>query len=208
VLQEKVVVFFNRSWYVFHKELFMRIRPLLFPVVLCLALVPAVAQTQAPISIDDAITNAVRYLNTTIPLRSQVAVIHFGTNAALQEYLLEKFTNKLKANPQLTITERRNTAAIIRQFNLPAHEDLPDATAREVGKRLNVNVVITGSVSQTNSVYRLKVQALAVQSNQVYWSHTYTLQSGQNLLSLLTIPRLRPQTGASSFFPNTRAALL
>jgi TolB-like protein len=145
----------------------------------------AVTQTKTPVSLDDAISNAVRYLHTTIPLRSRVAVIHFGTSVALHEYLSENFTNKLKFNPQLTIADRRNTAPTIKQFNLPQNAALPDATARNVGTRLNVDVVITGSVKQTDSVYRFSVQAVAVKTNQVYWSYSYIIQPDRNFLAML-----------------------
>jgi TolB-like protein len=163
----------------------MKKRALLFFVALCVTLEPAITQTRTPVSLDDAITNAVRYLHTTIPLRSRVAVIHFGTSAALHEYLTENFTNKLKPNPQLTVADQRNIAPTIKQFNLPPNEALPDATARDVGKRLNVDVVITGAVRLTGSVYRFSVQAVAVKTNQVYWSYSYIIQPDQNFLALL-----------------------
>jgi TolB-like protein len=169
----------------FHKELFMRKRSLLFFVVLCVALESAITQTKAPVSLDDAITNAVRYLHTTIPLRSRVAVIHFGTSGALHEYLTENFTNKLKSNPQLIVSDQRNIVPTIKQFTPPSHEALADATARDMGKRLNVDVVITGAVRLTDSVYRFSVQAVAVKTNQVYWSYSYIIQPDRNFLALL-----------------------
>jgi WD40 repeat protein len=153
-------------------------------MALCVALGDAVAQTRSPLSLDEAISDAVRYLNTVIPLRSKVAFIHFGSSAALQEYLLENLTNKLKPNPQLGVVERRNSSPTIKQFNLPTTGDLPDSTIRDIGKRLNVNVVVSGSITLTDSVYRFRIQAIAVQSNQMFWTHTYIIKSDRNFLSM------------------------
>jgi TolB-like protein len=162
----------------------MRKLSLLLSVALCVALEAAVAQAQSPVSLDDAIFSAIRYLNATVPSRSKVAFIHFGSSATLQEYLLENFTNKLKPNPQLGVMERRNSSATIEQFNLPATGDLSDSIARDVGKRLNVDVVVTGSVTLKDSVYSFRIQAVAVQSNRIYWSYVYTLKPDQTFLTL------------------------
>ena len=139
-------------------------------------------------SLDDSIIAAARYLNETITAGTYVAVFNFSSDSEkLSKYITEELTIAL-INTRMNLFDRNNLDEVNREIYYGFTGAVNDDTAQSYGKDIGVSTVILGSMVKSGSVeYRLRVQAIVVETKRIQAGKTYNIKPDERLLSLLDI---------------------
>jgi hypothetical protein len=118
--------------------------------------------------IDGAITNTSRDLIYDLPERSTVAVLNVSSNNRdLSAYVVDELEYQLVTAKKFTIVDRKTLDTIRTEQNFQMSGEVSDASAVSIGQILGASIVITGTITGTDSSQRLSLKALDVKTAQI-----------------------------------------
>jgi TolB-like protein len=152
---------------------------------------PCCAQNVLPF--DDALKNVVNYLTDRISAGSTVAVLSFQSDYPnLSDYVIDDITSALVNTDRYTVVDRRSLEILAQEMAFQLSGEVSDETALAIGKRLGAQVVISGAITYLEQFYRLRVQAIEVETARIQGSQTHTIQPNSLLASLTGNPWTGP----------------
>ena len=148
-------------------------------VIALLVSVPAgVYAQQKAGSLERAIVSSVQYLFDRLPEGSKIAVYGFSTPAnarvedginLLSDHLIDEITTLFSREYPRFITTNRDKIEVVRkELNLQLSGDINDETAKSIGKMVEADFVITGSIRRVYGGYRITVRPITVETNIVF----------------------------------------
>jgi TolB-like protein len=141
------------------------------------------------------------YLVGRIPANSTVAILNFQSDYPnLSEYIIDDITSGLVNTDLFTMVDRRSLDLLAQELAFQLSGEVSDETALAVGKKLGAQTVISGAVTYLGEFYRLRVQAIEIETARLQGSLTITVGPGR----LLTALTGNPWTGSDT--PDTIAA--
>jgi TolB-like protein len=156
---------------------------------------------QDTLSFNDALKDILSYLIARMPAKSTVAVLNFQSDYPnLSEYIIDDITSGLVNTDRFTVVDRRSLELLEKEMAFQLSGEVSDETALAIGKKLGAQTVISGAITYLGEFYRMRVQAIEVQSARIQGSRTITVGSGR-LLATLTG---NPWTGSDT--PDAAAA--
>jgi TolB-like protein len=145
---------------------------------------PCFAQTALPFN--DALGNIINYVTGRITAGSTVAVLNFQSDYPnLSEYIIDDITSGLVNTDRFTVVDRRSLEILQQEMAFQLSGEVDDETALAIGKKLGAQTVISGAVSYLGEFYRLRVQAIEVETARIQGSQTLTIRP-ERLLATLT----------------------
>ena len=143
---------------------------------------------QGAVSIDKAITDTMDYLVGRLTPGSTVVVLNFtAPNQAISEYVIEELTTYLVNDGNLTVVDRRNLELLGQELDFQLSGEVSDATAIEFGHRLGAETIISGSLVVLGDEYRMRIQALAVESARVQGAQNRDIAMDRRFANLLGV---------------------
>jgi hypothetical protein len=144
------------------------------------------AQNEFPIN--ESIENAADFLNQRIPAGTSVAVFNFSSDSKkLSDYIIDELTTAL-VNVGVNVYDRNNLDEVNREIYYGFTGAVDDNTAQSYGHDIGVKTVILGSITaSSNNVYRLRIQAIEVETKRVQAGGTFNIVQDEQLLALLDI---------------------
>jgi hypothetical protein len=139
-------------------------------------------------NLDDGIEDAANFLNERIPAGTSVAVFNFSSDSArLSDYIVDELTIAL-ANVGMNVYDRNNLDEVNKEIYYGFSGAVNDDTAQSYGKDIGVQTVILGSMTKSDeNTYRLRVQAIIVETKRIQAARTVNVKLDDQLLSLLDI---------------------
>jgi TolB-like protein len=142
---------------------------------------------------DEALQNMLTYLADRISSGSTVAVLSFQSEYPnLSEYVIDEITSGLVNTDLYTVVDRRSLELLAQEMAFQLSGEVSDETALAIGRRLGAQMVISGAVSYLGEFYRLRVQAIEVETARIQGSQTITIQPNRLLANLTGIPWAAP----------------
>jgi hypothetical protein len=118
--------------------------------------------------IESALLNAADEIMAGIEYGSTVAVLSISSrDREMSEFVLEELAYLLVDTGSFKVVDRRSLDTVRREQNFQLTGDVDDDSAVSIGKMLGANIVITGSVSGSDSTRRLRLKALDVQTAEI-----------------------------------------
>ena len=118
--------------------------------------------------IEDALDKASQTIITDLPNKSVIAVLSISSrdreNAA---FVVEELEYILVDTGFFKIVDRKSLDKIREEQNFQMSGDVDVDSAVSIGKMLGANIVITGSISGTDSTRRLRIKALDVKTAEI-----------------------------------------
>jgi hypothetical protein len=143
---------------------------------------------QGAVSIDRAIMDSMDYLVERLAPGSTVVVLNFAApNQAISDYVIEELTTYLVNDGSLEIVDRRNLELLEQEVNFQLSGEVSDATAIEFGHRLGAETIISGSLTVLGNEYRLRIQALSVETARVQGAQSRDIAMDRRFASLLGV---------------------
>jgi len=139
-------------------------------------------------NLDESIKNAANYLHNRIPAGTSVAVFNFSSDSQrLSEYIVDELTIAL-ATVGMNVYDRKNLDEVNREIYHGFTGAVNEDTAQFYGRDKGVPVVIIGSlIKSSDTVFRLRVQAIVVETKQIQAAETFNVRADNQLLSFLNI---------------------
>jgi hypothetical protein len=129
---------------------------------------PRPSSTDDTGTIVDALYRAGDILINTLPENSTLAILSVSTrDREMAEFVIDELAYVLVNSGNYKIVDRRSLEAIRTEQNFQSSGEVDDDSAVSIGKLLGANVVITGSISGSDSMRRLRLKALDVQTAQI-----------------------------------------
>ena len=113
-------------------------------------------------SLQEVIEKSADSIAKKLPTDSRVVITSFiSENDALSEFIIEELTGALFVRG-VEVADRQNLAYVHQELDFHMSGDVSDETARSVGKFLAADLVITGSLTYHNNIYRYQLDSLNV----------------------------------------------
>jgi len=110
---------------------------------------------------DNAVGNCAREIEDALDRGASVAVVGFESHSPeLSNDIMEEFMGYLIRSGKLTVTDRARLDLLFTELNLSMSGNIDDETALRIGKMVGAQFVITGSLTDRGSTYRLRVTAI------------------------------------------------
>jgi TolB-like protein len=140
---------------------------------------------QNALSFDDALKNVLAYLTERISAGSTVAVLSFQSDHPnLSEYVIDDITSGLVNTDLYTVVDRRSLELLAQEMAFQLSGEVSDETALAIGRRLGAQMVISGGITYLGEFYRLRVQAIEVETARIQGSQNVTVQPNRMLATL------------------------
>lgn len=141
--------------------------------------------TQQTVSIDNAIRSAGIYLSGNLPHNSKIAILNIQSdNPKISEYILEELSALLVNDRTLVLVDRRDLDLIRQEEQFQKSGEVSDETAQRIGHKLGAQTIISGSFINFGNQYRLRIQAIAVETAQVQGVITAPVKTDKTLRGL------------------------
>jgi TolB-like protein len=160
-------------------------------LALCILLTSAICAfaQQSTVTLDEGIKNAMNYLAERLPKGDKVVVLNFSAaSKELSDYVIEELTAYIVNNGNLTVVDRRNLELLQQELDFQMSGEVNEDTAQEIGRKLGAQTIISGSISQLGNTYRMRIQAILVETAQIQGVSTETVSLDTTLAALLGVP--------------------
>jgi TolB-like protein len=117
------------------------------------------------ISLDEAIQNAVNNIEDSLQQGTKVAILNFSsTSEKFTDYVIEELAIALVNGKKLVVVDRKDLELIRKEMNFQLSGEVSDESAQRIGVMLGAQSIISGSLVDTGSVYRFRVNTINVES--------------------------------------------
>jgi hypothetical protein len=124
--------------------------------------------SQGSSNIESALNKAAEDLMSEMKENSTVAVLSVSSrDRDMREFVLEELAYILVDSGMFKVVDRRNLDTIRGEQNFQLGGEVDDGSAVSIGKMLGANIVITGSISGTETTRRLRLKALDVTTAEI-----------------------------------------
>jgi hypothetical protein len=153
-------------------------------LALCILLTGAACAfaQQNTVTLDEGIRNAVSDLAGRLKKGNTVAVLNISAdNKALSSYVIDNLTAHLVNNGNFTVVDRRNLEPLQQELNFQMSGKVNEDTAQAIGKILGAQIIISGSVSEFGTAYRMMIQATQVGTAEIQGMSNSTVRFDASL---------------------------
>jgi TolB-like protein len=159
----------------------MKRRSLFFILVLAAGFVSA-----QQVSLDTAIANAAQAINERLNTGIKIVVLNFySPSERLSNYALDELTGAIVNGGKLTAVDRQNLALIQQEMNFQMSGEVSDASAQEIGAKLGAQSIISGSLEDMGTFYRVRFRVIEVVSAAIQAQTSADVQRGGIVATLL-----------------------
>jgi hypothetical protein len=157
-------------------------------VVALMTFSPLMAFGQNALTLDETIEEAANFFSDRIPEGVTISVFNFSSDSRnLSEYIIDELTIAL-INTGIDIIDRNNINEVNREIYYSFTGAVDDSTAQAYGHDVGVQTVVLGSFTKaSDNTYRLRIQAIDVQTKRVQAGRTFSVRQDNRLVTLLNI---------------------
>ena len=159
----------------------------IFLIALLFGVVGFPAFSQTAISLEQAIRAVASDIGSRLQGGTRIAVVNFAsTSPNMSEHMLGELINALANQRSLTVVGRGDALELARsELNLSLSGEVSDASQQAIGRFLGAQMVVSGSLNIAGENYRLRVQALEVETAVVRYSETLNILNDRQVRTLM-----------------------
>ena len=163
------------------------------------------AFSQNAVSVDTGLKNAVKYFEERLPQGTKLVIMNIDAPApALSEYVAEELAGHFVNSGVFmnNVYSRSDLALVQQEMDFQLSGEVSEETAREVGKKVGAQIIISGRINPAGDVFRLRIQAVEVETLAIRGNFSVNIVRDRYLTGLLnTAPG--PASSGSSPPPST-----
>jgi len=142
---------------------FIRLGVLLFLLAGKAAFTSGALYAQAPVSLDEAIRSGAQEIEAKLPKGNHVVVLNFkSASQRLSDYVLDEMMTVLVKSGKLTVVDRANLELIRQEMDFQMSGEVSDSSAQAIGHKLGAQSIISGSIEDIGSNYRIRFRTIEV----------------------------------------------
>jgi TolB-like protein len=144
---------------------------------------------QTAVELDTAIQQASREISVKLFGGPRVAVISCAAPTdAMSAYVLKEMAVALEKPKTAVIIARNNVDQALAESNAKSTDNIPDASALQIGKKLGAQFVVTGIMEKTGETYRLRTRLISVATNRMEVTTTANIKDSALVRQLIPPP--------------------
>jgi len=160
-------------------------RTWLLAAILGSAGILAVSAQSNAANLDDAIQQTSKFIAQKITA-PKVALLNVNSSSEdLTAYVIKELNAALGKNKNLVLIEKQTVDRALGAQNLKATGDVPDSSARQIGKSLGADFAVTGALVKTGDNYRFRTRVLNVSVTQIQEAADFSIRDSQKIAQLL-----------------------
>jgi TolB-like protein len=157
-----------------------------FPFSFLIFLLLATPAHSQPITLDNAINDAVDQLTISLNSGSKVAVLSMRTDyPRVASYLIEEITSAIVKQKLFTVVERLHLDLIRQEEQLQLSGEVSDESAQAIGKKLGAQVIITGSFETLGNYHRFRMRVIGVETTAILETYSANVRNDSLVMSLM-----------------------
>ena len=158
-------------------------KKLIFLVILVFTVWAISAQE---LSLDGAINRASKDIEEELSQRSMVLLLNIvSPSTAFSEYVLNELTDQLVMGRKVNVVDRRNLTAIREEMNFQYSGEVSDESMVSIGKMLGAHYIVTGSLDDRGTSYRLRIRIVVVETTRIHSSIIIDLKKDTQIAYLI-----------------------
>jgi len=151
-----------------------------------LAFCSAFIYAQQSIVLDDAILDSVEFFSSRLPSGSTIAVTNFEAETKeLSDFIIQEISVALSNLGSLRVVERSRLQLLEAELNFNMSGSVSDETAQGIGRMIGAQILFSGSIIQYRDMYRMRVQAIVVETAEIIGTRTLNIKYDPTLTGLL-----------------------
>ena len=136
--------------------------------------------------LDFVIRESSDYLNNRLNIGIKLVFLNIQSDTpSLSEYVIDGLIENTVNDGLFTVVDRQNLSLIQQEMNFQLSGEVSDESAQAIGKLLGAQVIISGSIYQLGSSYRLRLRAINVETAEILGQFNRDIISSSRLLVLL-----------------------
>ena len=151
-----------------------------------LLLCSAFMYAQEAVVLDDAILDSVDFFSSKLQPRSTVAVTNFEAETKeLSDFIIQELLVAFANTGNVRVVERSRLEMLEAELNFNMSGSVSDDTAQGIGRMIGAQILFSGSISAYRDMYRMRIQAIAVETAEVIGTRTINVKYDPTLTGLL-----------------------
>jgi TolB-like protein len=159
-----------------------------------------VLYAQTAVSLDEAIRSGAQEIEAELTMGNKVVVLNFkSTSRRLSDYVLDEMMTALVKSGKITVVDRANLELIQKEMDFQMSGEVSDSSAQSIGQKLGAQSIISGSIEDIGTSYRIRFRAIEVVSAAIQVLSSFNVKKNNEIAALMG----STGTGASSTeYPN------
>jgi hypothetical protein len=146
----------------------------------------AFVYAQEAMVLDDAILDSVDFFSSKLPLGSTVAVTNFEAETKeLSDFIIQELSVAFPNTGNVRVVERSRLEMLESELNFNMSGSVSDETAQGIGRMLGAQILFSGSINPYRNMYRMRIQAIVVETAEVIGTRTLNVKYDPTLTGLL-----------------------
>ena len=151
-------------------------------VLLCSTYVYA----QETMVLDDAIIDSVLFFSSKLQTGSTIAVANIDAETKeLADFIISELSIAFANTGNVRIVERNRLELLQSELNFNMSGSVSDETAQGIGRMIGAQIIFSGDIKQFRNIYRLRIQAIAVETAEIIGARTINVNYDPTLTGLL-----------------------
>jgi hypothetical protein len=136
--------------------------------------------------LDEAIVDAVDFFSSRLPSGSTVAITNFEAETKeLSDFVIQEIFIALANTGFLKVVERSRLEMLEDELDFNMSGSVSDETAQGIGRMTGAQILFSGSIIPYRDMYRMRVQAIIVETAEVIATRTVNINYDLTLTELL-----------------------
>jgi hypothetical protein len=144
------------------------------------------AYAQEAMILDDAILDSVDFFSSKLQPGSTVAVTNFEAETKeLSDFIIQELLVAFANTGSVRVVERSRLETLQAELNFNMSGFVSDETAQGIGRMLGAQILFSGSIGQYRDMYRMRVQAIVIETAEIIGTRTINIKYDPTLTGLL-----------------------
>jgi hypothetical protein len=141
---------------------------------------------QEAITLDEAILDSVDFFSSKLQSETTVAVTNFEAETKeLSNFIIEELLVAFANTGKVRVVERSRLELLETELNFNMSGSVSDETAQGIGRMIGAQILFSGSISEYRDMYRMRVQAIVIETAEVIGIRTINIKYDPVLTGLL-----------------------
>jgi TolB-like protein len=141
---------------------------------------------QEAMVLDDAIMDSVIFFSSRLQSGSTIAVTNFEAETKeLSDFIIQELLFAFANTGNMRVVERSRLEMLTSELNFSMTGAVSDETAQGIGRMIGAQILISGNISQFRDMYRIRIQAISVETAELIGTRTLNIKYDPTLTGLL-----------------------
>ncbi|MDR1837292.1 MAG: penicillin-binding protein activator LpoB [Treponema sp.] len=146
----------------------------------------AFVYAQEAMVLDDAIQDSVNFFSSRLRPGSTVAVTNFEAETKeLSDFIIQELLVAFSNTGNVRVVDRSRLEELQSELKFNMTSSVSDETAQRIGRFVGAQILFSGSISQYRDMYRIRVQAILVETAEIIGIRTLNVKYDPTLTGLL-----------------------